>query len=305
MKVYVNAFELRATDAALSIDQFFTGLVREGYKETVHSNRQRVLGFGSREGYLCAILLSTREQRNFVTIRIKNGRPIASLRRTRQGELMADVNYFVVNESTGSGVFSAYKGSGGMLSFGNLLGKLYRSEADELRDLELEEHGELGEEDGHATMALIKKKYFRAKLELIPMLTDPKFSADLNKFAKYTRFEYIEPTLRDSRYRPVAPLISKQRRILSFKTEGSTKTKIRKFLAGIVADSGISDGTVHGHLPSGEEYAVSINPEVYCLAKYPHDDVVTPDNIRLDKVATLPIIGKLLAEVKARKELFV
>jgi hypothetical protein len=306
IKVYVNAFDLRVTDAVLAVSDMCSWLIRDQFQELIHSNRQRVMGFGMRDGYLCGILLSTKSHKNYITVKTKNGKTVASVRRTRQGELMADVNYFAINKETGSGVVSSYYGSGGICSFGNILAKLYRKEVERMRDVELEESGELGDDvNSDVDMSQIKKKYRRARLELIPMVPDSTFSEGLKAFAKFSRFEYVEPTVRDPRYKPILPQITKMRRSLTLTMEGTTKSTIRQFLSGFVSNYNVSEGTVYGSDESGKEFTLQINPELYCLSKYPHDDVVIADNIRLDKVAQMPIFTTLLKDVNSHKELFV
>ncbi len=305
IKVYVNAFELDVTDAVLSVNDMCTWLLREEFVELEHAGRQRVMGFGERDGYLCGILLSARSHKNYITLSNKDGKTVASVRRTRQGELMADVNYFVLNKATGCGVLSAYYGSGGMGAFGNILAKLYRTEIESMRDTEISELGEV-ENDAvsDADEARIRRKYWRAKLSLVPIMADTKFSDGLKKISKFQRFDFVEAVVREHRFKPISGQVTKQRRSMALTMEGTTKTKMREFIDSFVVDYGITEGAVIGSTSWGDEVQVTISPDVFCLAKYDHDEVVTPDNIRLDEVADMPIFGTLMRDVNDRRELF-
>jgi hypothetical protein len=166
MKVYANAFELKSTDA-LKIPEFFANLEREAFVRIEHSNRGRVLAVGSRDGLFCGILISAREQTSFITIEEDSrGNPVVHVQHTADGLPMADVNFFIVKESSACGVFSTYHGAGGLVAFGNLLGKLYRKQAVTKGATVLAEASESGEELSDKNRRQIEAVYRKARLEL-------------------------------------------------------------------------------------------------------------------------------------------
>ncbi|MBA4016474.1 MAG: hypothetical protein C0483_04740 [Pirellula sp.] len=302
MKVFANAFQLQSTDL-FPVDEFFDSLVAGGIIEFVHSGRQRYLSVDQTRDYYCGILLSERDHQNFVVLgRDHRDRLTVQVKNSPAGQPMGDVNFIVLKKGTQAGLFTAYHGSGGIVAFGNMLGKIYKERSLSKADQIIEERGEADDIDD-AEEQSIRKVHRKVKLSLMPILTDPNFVRELRRLARVRTFEFVEVNVNDARFGPVRREVEKRRQAYYFKKE-NVVDRLINFLASFVRDSSIHEGRVLGNLPNGDNYEVPIEPEISCLAKYEHDEVVTPENMHLDRIARLPMIRELIGVAESNAEIF-
>lgn len=302
MKVFVNAFQLQAAEL-FSVEAFFASLQERGLVEFEYGERARILAVDSSTNFYCGILLSAKDHQHFVTLGTDaEGNRTVTVRDMPTGEPMADVNFILLHRASGRGLFTAYQGSGGMMAFGNILKRLYRDQATSHANQVIEEGGDDGafEEEQERK---IRSDYRRSKFSLTPIYTNPNFANELRRFSKIRRFEFLEPRVADARFGPVRQDIEKKRSVFVFKRENALDRLIG-FLGRFVREREIADGNVVGNLPNGEEFDLPIQPDIYCLAKFEHDDVIVPDNVRLDRIRTIPMIRNLITIVQANEELF-
>jgi hypothetical protein len=304
MKVYVNGFYFESS-GIVTPAAFLGELVHEGVREFEHSKKKRVLALERRGHFYVGVLISQRDQTNFVTISqdVEHGFVI-EVSTTPEGKAMADFNFFAIDGRSGHGLFTAYRGSGGLTMFGNIMAKQYREISTRIGDRVAEEHSESGETETADEEQALRKQYRKGHLQTTAMIKNPDFKNELRKLKKITAFEYVEPTVQDSRFGSVRKSITKVRRRCYFISDEHLAGKLIRFLGKFVADNAIGEGEVVGRLNNGDSHSVPINPEAYCFTSYPYDDVARPENIRLQGLGTSPMIKKLLALIEAHEELF-
>ncbi len=305
MKVYANPFYL-TWPAVFGLEDFLIELAREEFIQIEHSGRKRTIAFDRRNNATCGLMLSTRGQSNYVTLgEDARGRPIVRVRQTPSGTPMADVNFFVIGEN-GKGLYATYRGAGGLEMFGNILGKLYHAKVTERMETELEESGEIHDGDTKSRKAEEKKirsKYRYAAISICPILSNPNFARELSAIKHFRAFDYVVPTIDDDAI-PLKMQINMEKRSLHFVSKNQAVTKIRKGIASIVKSLKINDGTAHGSGANGAPMKASILPSHFCVARYPHDEVVVPRNLRLSAVRKLPMTRDLLELIEAHPHVF-
>ncbi len=172
---------------------------------------------------------------------------------------------------------------------------------------ELEEAGEEHEGDEKAKKRAEKRvraKYHRTHLLLRPLLSDPRFARDLSQIAHFGSFVYVEPTVDTNRHGPMSTQIKLQRTAIEFVPNNQAVTRIRNYIAGLVRSLGIDVATARGTSNAGSPVKATIQPSRYSLARYPHDDIVVPQNLRLDAVGNLPMIRDMLGIIDDHPHVF-
>ncbi len=303
--VYINGLTIEF-NPCFTLRQFFESLKSEAAISLPLKNHRKLLEFKIQGDHVFGLVFTDTEQSSYVTIDLRENRVIAKVEQLDAGNTRHDFNFFRINLETGNGIFSQYRGSGGLLSFTHMLNVLYKAQAKSWVDhLSKADSGETADEE---VIAEIKKAYIKSDY-LVP---HHDFHKELQKFSKVYQFGFSEPKVKEARMRPLAGRVEvvHHRYVLQkdFKHDKVAHVKqiakdILGFIGSFVRESNITQGIVIGKDHNDEPLEVPIEPDVLAFAKEDYDKVAVDANFTLEGRFSGPFAAKLKTVMQSNKEI--
>ncbi len=164
------------------------------------------------------------------------------------------------------------------------------------------------------TKSAIFSKFAAGKLAFIPIYRKGTFEKLLQSLDVITELSYDEPNVADPKYVLVKDQMRLDHRVLKFDVaprkkggprKNSSRTNIIKFIKEKLLGRNVRSATARGKNSSGMDLPpISISPEVDSFGAYGYNEIVVAENLLLEDIANLPIIGTMIAVAKSHPAIF-
>lgn len=289
--------------AIVTLDELFDNLSKLSDKEILVGdiNRLLVVDKDSNEKYYLGVVVTIKDQRRFCELSKEQGKIKIKVVNLEDHQSIMEFNFFVINKTSGLGLYQHYHQSCSIGQFAHLVSKRYRDIADGLAEEEIAQNEKIDEKK----IAAIRKKY-SGRLDWSVLVRKEALENLLLELSliKSFEFDFMHLESKEPEYQPLSGKVRKERRKLSF-----VRNTFSHFVAhkiSVLANKlKISSGRVIGEDEDGISRAIKImdNPDNY--GEYPYDDVAAKlHNLDLSSISDSWVIIELLEKAMQYKAFF-
>ncbi len=296
--IFINGIELTAPNFH-SIKDFFLRMNGAGAQVRFSGGRNKILEVQVQGDFVQGVLFSDTQQSSVLTLTVVDGRAIVEIHELSADKPRHDFTFFRINLINGRGLYTQYRGSGGVTSFAKFLNTLYREHV-------LSKVTEL--EASSVTPSKSKRKEYselrRSQITSQYLAPDHMFSKELARLTRIDHFNWSEPTIRDMRFRPVKHATEMTQCTVSFHKDTSLLQDLYGFVSQFVADNGIETGKVIGKNEHDKIEEIPINPDALSFATASFDKVAIEDNLSLTGRFNGPFCRYMHSLIEQHKSIF-
>ena len=305
MLVRFLGFSFSTNASNLSLNDYIEFMIARHGKSHQLGSHERFMFINTTHSkkYYVGLFVTVKDQKTYCELVQKSGKLVVKVSELDGDSSLMDFNFFVINKTTGLGMYQYYHQSCSLSSFGYFNYRRFT------------EYRESKVEDGLATPPEEKqavsgekaiRKYFRGNLKWEILVRKEKLKEMIEQLKRVKAFEYTftELTAQEPEFKPLKNFVKKERTKLSFSATSPVQL-LAGTITNIVRKVGIDQGKVMGIDEEGIERVLRLtnNPDNY--GEYEYDDVAPKINaLEVSEFEKSWVIQELLDKCQENKHIF-
>lgn len=238
------------------------------------------------------VIVKIRDAKSFTKMRKEKGVVVVSTEELKEGEHLAEANFFLAHKSNGHGLYSYhYRSSALLTDFANFCARRFQEVAKERRDLALKEPIALTQKQKKAI-----RKEFNGKLLIEQIVKPGGFAQRIKTLQRINRLEanLVSFELKNRRFKPLSTYAKRSKIIMSFGLNAPMGV-----VASAIEDSMdiFSDAKVIGEDIGGLEQVYKMFHDAQVFEEYDYDESMREMELRFDALPDFikcsPVIAKM------------
>jgi hypothetical protein len=261
----------------------------------------RVIRTAQKDGYHIGLVVTSKNQHRVCELKTED--LVISVRDLEEGKSVIDFNFFVINASTGRGLYQHYHNSMSITRFGVLLNSRMNALAKQRTEVAIA----LAEVTSQLSLRAIHelKRSFVTRVLLTQIVREEDLPGLVDEMDRIKRlsFDVAAITPHSELFRPLSGLVKVTRTEIVFDREASFD-RVKKAVLELVGRVSPRGGRVVGEDQNGVEQVASLLENYDVFGELEYDDAAGAMNIRIDDFASSVNIKRLLAAAKKNRALF-
>ena len=263
MRVRFLGFSFSADTTTLSLREYVDYMVKNHGQAHELGEHNRFLFFNTTHSkkYYVGLLVTVKDQKTFCELVKRSGKLVVKVNELDGDSNLMDFNFFVINKTTGFGIYQHYHQSCSVNSFGYFNNRRFS----EYRDSKV--HAEISAIPEHKLTAskerAIRRK-FKGYLKWEILVRKEKLKDLIEELERVKAFEYsfAALTVEEPEFKPLKQYVKKERTTLAFSPKSPVKL-LAETITSIVTKNRIDSGKVVGVDCDGIERVLRItnNPD--------------------------------------------
>lgn len=228
------------------------------------------------EKYYLGLMVTVKDHKAFCELINNSGNLSVKVNELDENSNLMDFNFFVVNKTTGFGMYQYYHQSCSLNSFGYFNNRKFSDFKDGIINLAIAEISE--HEQTEKKQKAVKQKY-KGSLKWEILIRPENLKELILEFQRVKAFEYCFSTLTvpEPIFKPLDKYVNKERTKLSFNTKAPTNS-LADIISDFVSNRDINNGKIVGTDADGIDRVLRImnNPDNY--GEYSYDDIAPKIN---------------------------
>lgn len=305
MLVRFLGFGFSTDSKTLTLDDYVKYMTAKKNDAFQLGEHNRFLFFNSAHSakYHVGLLVTVKDQRTFCELVNDEGKMLVKVNELDEDSNLMDFNFFVINKTTGLGMYQHYHQSCSVNSFGYLNNRRFAQYRDAMVSQEVSTIPE--NKRTNAKEKAVKQKY-SGHLAWEILVRKEKLKDLIEELQRVKAFEYsfLSLTVDEPEFQPLKNYVRKEKTSLAFTSQSPVKS-IASAITNFVKKHGVEDGKVVGIDEDGIERVLRITDNPDNFGEYSYDEVAPKINaLDVDEFEKSWVVQELLEKCEAYKHIF-
>lgn len=305
MQVRLLGFSLSSDCAPLSLDDYVNHMISAHGQPHRVGEHNRFIFFNTThsESYYVGLFVTVKDQKTFCELVENSGKFVVKVNELDANSSLMDFNFFVINKTTGLGIYQYYHQSFSINSFGYFNAQRFSKLRDDRVQAELSIIPEGDQSDSKKKS--IKKKY-KGRLRLETLVRKENLKKLIEELQRVKAFEYCFASLTadEPEFQPLKNEVRKVRTKLSFYPKSSVQS-LASAISDFVNKLSVNIGKVIGTDTDGIDRVLQITNNPDNFGEYRYDDLAPKINsLGVDEFEKSWVVKELLEKCKEYKHIF-
>lgn len=289
----------------LSLDDYVTHMISENGQSHEVGEHNRFIYFNTTysKSYYVGLIVTVKDQKTFCELVEKSGKFVVKVNELDANSSLMDFNFFVINKTTGFGLYQYYHQSFSINSFGYLNAQRFSK----FRDGKIQASiSAIPKNDQSASKEKAIKKEYSGRLSWEILVRKENLKDLIEELQRVKAFEYCFASLTadEPEFQPLKNEVRKERTKLSFHTESPVKA-LASAISNIVKKLGINSGKVVGTDIDGIDRVLQITNNPDNFGEYSYDDLAPKINsLNVDEFEKSWVVQEMLDKCNEYKHIF-
>ena len=305
MQVRLLGFSLSSNCVPLSLDDYVKHMISAHGQPHELGEHNRFIFFNTTHSktYYVGLVVTVKDQKTFCELVKKSGKFVVKVNELDANSSLMDFNFFVINKTTGFGMYQYYHQSFSINSFGYFNAQRFSKLRDDRVQADI---SAIPESDRSASKEKSIKKKYKGRLSWEILVRKENLKDLIEELQRVKAFEYCFASLTadEPEFQPLKNEVRKERTKLSFYPESSVKA-LASAISNIVKKLGVNSGKVIGTDMDGIDRVLQITNNPDNFGEYSYDDLAPKINsLNVDEFEKSWVVQELLDKCKEYKHIF-